>query len=263
MTEQLHGGVANFGKVVRDGDVVLRPAPHNTVTLRALLEQLATHGYPSPRPLELRDDGRDAFQFIPGETSMPPYQHEWVRSATTLIEIGGLLRSLHDITRDHVPSPHADWSIDLADPEGGPVICHNDVCIENVVVADDKVVGILDFDFAAPGRAVWDLAMTARYWVPLQDPISAAASRREDLNPFTRVRILADAYDADDETRRTFTDVLMLIEDVALRFVMSRVESGDQGFIDMWNDLGGQERSRRRMAWLSENLTRFDEALLR
>jgi Ser/Thr protein kinase RdoA (MazF antagonist) len=43
-------------------------------------------------------------------------------------------------------------------------VCHNDVCIENVVFDDRReAVGLLDFDFAAPGRAVRDLVHTARY----------------------------------------------------------------------------------------------------
>ncbi|MDJ0953203.1 MAG: phosphotransferase, partial [Acidimicrobiia bacterium] len=141
------------------------------------------------------------------------------------------------------------------------VICHNDVCIENVVFSDETVVGLLDFDFAAPGRPVWDLAMTARYWVPLQDPISAAATGRDHLDPFRRVRVMADAYGADDEIRETFTTVLMEIEEVALRFVTQRVDQGIEAFISMWNDLGGHERHRRKMTWLAEHRSRIDDAL--
>lgn len=226
MPEHLHGGIANIGKVVRDGDVVLRPAPDNASTLRTLLRHLAAHDYPSPRLLGRRGDSNEVFAFIPGEASTPPYPHTWVRSDSILIEMGRLLREFHDITRAYVAPPQAQWATDLADPRGGSVICHNDLCIENVVVSDGRVVGILDFDFAAPGRPVWDLAMTARYWVPLQDPLSAAASGREGLDPLSRVRLLADAYGADDEIRQTFTDVLLEIEDVALRFVLSRVDAG-------------------------------------
>lgn len=262
MVEELHGGVANAGRVVRDGDVVLRPAPENAKTLQALLGYLASRGFPSPHPLGLRDDGREALGFVPGETSTPPYPHEWVRSGETLKEIGRLLRSLHDATREFVSPPDAVWSPDLSDPHGGTVICHNDVCIENVVFSDGRAVGLLDFDFAAPGRPVWDLAMTARYWVPLQDPMSAAGSGREHLDPFARVRLLADAYGADDEIRREFTAVLMEIEEVALRFVLERVDDGVQAFVEMWKDLGGHQWHRRKLAWLGENRSGIDDALV-
>lgn len=95
-----------------------------------------------------------------------------------------------------------------------------------------------------------------------QDPTSAAVSGREHLDPFARVRLLADAYGADEETRREFTAVLMEIEEVALRFVMERVDDGVQAFVEMWNDLGGPQRHRRKMAWLGANLSRIDDALV-
>lgn len=54
------------------------------------------------------------------------------------------------------------------------MLCHNDVCPENVVFRNGRATALIDFDLAAPGRAVWDVAMTARYWVPMLDPTSAA-----------------------------------------------------------------------------------------
>ena len=51
----------------------------------------------------------------------------------------------------------------MADPEGGPVVCHNDVCLENVVFRNGEAVALLDFDFAAPGRPVYDLACFAAH----------------------------------------------------------------------------------------------------
>lgn len=261
MVEELQGGVANAGSVVRDGDVVLRPAPANVRTLHRLLEHLASREFPSPVPLGVREDGREALRFIAGETSMPPYPHQWVRSGDTLTQVGRLLRALHDATRGFAARSDSCWSRDLADPRGGAVICHNDICIENVVFSNGTVVGLLDFDFAAPGRPEWDLAMTARYWVPLQDPISAAASGRGSLDVFGRVRQLADAYGADDEIRQTFTAVLIEIEEVALQFVMERVDREVKAFVKMWNELGGNERQRRKMDWLRKSQLRIDDAL--
>jgi aminoglycoside phosphotransferase (APT) family kinase protein len=261
MPEQLHGGIDNAGKVVREGDVVLRPAPTNAQTLHPLFEFLASSGFPSPRPLGFRDDGREALQFIPGETSTPPYPHEWVTADETLKEIGRTLRALHDTTRGFVPVPDAVWTTDLADPQGGEVVCHNDVCIENVVISSGKVAGLLDFDFAAPGRPVWDLAMTARFWVPLRDPLSAAATNIDHLDPFERVRVLVDGYGANEQVRRDFTGALMETEEVALRFVLNRVNQEIPAFVEMWNDLGAYDWHHRKVAWLTNNRSRIDDAL--
>lgn len=43
------------------------------------------------------------------------------------------------------------------------MLCHNDVCPENVVFRDGRAAALIDFDLAAPGRALWDIAMTARH----------------------------------------------------------------------------------------------------
>ncbi len=56
----------------------------------------------------------------------------------------------------HVASASFDPSVcvsdETADPRGGTIVCHNDVCLENVVFRDGEAVGLLDFDFSAPGR---------------------------------------------------------------------------------------------------------------
>ena len=262
MPEQLEGGVANAGMVVRDGDVVLRPAPPNASTLHRLLDHLVSKGFPAPEPLDSRQDGREALRFIPGEVSVPPYPEPWVRSDSTLIEVGRFLRSYHEAVEGFVPTADAEWSSELADPSGGTLICHNDVCIENVVFEGGRTVGLLDFDFAAPGRPVWDLVMTARYWVPLLDPISADATGRGDLDVLARARILADAYGLEEADRGSFGSVLMEIEAVAFDFVLGRIERGETAFIRMWDELGGETRYQRKMAWLESQLPRFETALV-
>ena len=65
-------------------------------------------------------------------------------------------------TRRSASSPRRArrWSDEMRDPDplGDVVICHNDVCPENVVYRDGVAVALLDFDFAAPGRRVYDVA---------------------------------------------------------------------------------------------------------
>jgi len=260
MPEELAGGVANAGRVWRAGDIVVRPAPANAGTIHALLGHLASNRVPVPRPVGLLPDGMEAVAFIPGETSLPPYREEWIRSPHVVSEVGWALRSFHEATRDFVAPRDAFWSLELADPAGGPVICHNDVCIENVVFEDGQLVGLLDFDFAAPGRPIWDLAMTARYWAPLLDPESRSGTGREGLDPFDRLQVLIDAYDAGEADRSSFVEVLFEIEEVALAFVMARVGRGEEAFIEMWHGYGGYERHRRKMGWLEANRARLSDA---
>ncbi|HSM45866.1 MAG TPA: hypothetical protein VK969_12695, partial [Acidimicrobiia bacterium] len=64
------------------------------------------------------------------------------------------------------------------------------------------------------------------------------------------------------EIRRDFVAVLMEIEDVALRFVLERVEQGIPAFVEMWDHLGGYEWHHRKMRWLTDNRSRVEDALL-
>ena len=262
MPEQLEGGIGNAGMVIRDGDIVLRPAPANASTLHRLLDHLVAEGFPAPETVDSDQTGREALRYIHGEVSLPPYPEPWVRSDSTLIEVGRFLRSYHQAAAGFTPTPDAVWSQELADPSGGTLICHNDVCIENVVFEGGRTVGLLDFDFAAPGRPLWDLVMTARYWVPLLDPLSADATGRGNLDVLARMRILADAYGLLDTDRRSFASVVMEVEAVALHFVLGRIERGETAFIRMWDALGGETRYLRKMTWLEDQLPRIESGLL-
>lgn len=261
MPEELYGGVANAGEVVRDGDVVWRPAPENVDTLHSFLNHLASRGFTAPVPIEV-SEGREAVRFIEGDVSVPPYPEAWVRGDGTLRSVGRLLRSYHEAAWGFERDVDLEWSTELTDPSGGMVVCHNDVCIENVVFQDGDAIGLLDFDFAAPGRPIWDLVMAARYWVPLLDPESAASSGRDHLDVFFRLRQLVDAYGLDGEGRRSFEMVLEEAEEVAMRFVLGRMERGEKAFIDMWTNLGGEARYRRKRKWLRSALPEIRSALL-
>ncbi len=85
----------------------------------------------------------------------------------------------------------------MADPAGGTLLCHNDVCLENVVFRAGVAVGLLDFDFAAPGRPVYDLAAMARMCVPISDDAGAGQLGWHPADRPVRLRLVADTYGLD------------------------------------------------------------------
>jgi Phosphotransferase enzyme family len=88
-------------------------------------------------------------------------------SDDALISVARLLRGYHDAVDEFGTShPGLTWSTELADPAGGSVLCHNDLCPENVVFRDGRAVALLDFDYAGPGSRVWDVVATAAMWAP-------------------------------------------------------------------------------------------------
>ena len=189
------GGIANAGAVTRDGDHVLRPSNPHTPTIHAFLRFLREEGFTgASNPIGVDPDGRERLEYIAGDVAVPPYP-AWAQTDMALATAAALLRRLHDVSARYVPPPDATWSAEMADPAGGAVICHNDVCLENIVYRDQVAVGLLDFDFAAPGRRVHDLAAFARMCVPMDaDDDAVLLGRTPPFDPFRRLRIVADAY---------------------------------------------------------------------
>ncbi len=167
----------------------------------------------------------EVLEFCPGDVALSPYP-AWSNGVGALESVARLLRSFRDATLNFPVAEDARWSGGFADPQGGPVICHNDVCIENVVFEDQVAASLIDFDFAAPGRRVWDVAHTARYWVPLTDPDLPAARGRDITDPIGRLRVFVDAYGLDERERAQFVEVALEAEEVALTFVEEQVALG-------------------------------------
>jgi hypothetical protein len=129
------------------------------------------------------------------------------------------------------------------------------------VFRDGSAVGLIDFDYAAPGRPVYDLTQMARMCVPVDDQANAQQLGWVPTDRPARLRIVADAHGLDSGGRRL---LLELLSDSIARggeFVRRRVEAGDAPFIKMWNELGGQERFDRRRRWWADERAAFASAL--
>jgi hypothetical protein len=253
---ELQGGIANAGNVTRQGPHVLRPSNPHTASIHRFLTALHDSGFGGASvPVGVDHDGRERLVFIDGDVPVPPYP-AWARSDAALVSIAELIRRCHDGASGFDASG-CTWSAEMADPAGGPIICHNDVCLENVVFRDGIAVGLVDFDFAAPGRAVYDLAQFARMCVPIDDDVNAGRLGWTPADLPGRLRLVADAYGLDAEGRSELIEVLDDSISRGGEFVRRRVEAGDPNFIAMWNQLGGTERFDRRRRWWAEQRQRF------
>ncbi|NUP46226.1 MAG: phosphotransferase [Catenulispora sp.] len=258
--EVLGGGLANLGQVVRRGDVVERPAPPHAAALHAYLRALRDAGFDGvPEPKGLRG-GRETLSFVEGDVAVPPYP-EWPRADESIASVGRLLRRMHDVAAG-VPIPDARWPTEFADPgaDGDVVLCHNDVCLENVVFRDGEAVALIDFDFAAPGRPLWDLAFSAWYWVPMVPGEIRRVEGLDGLDVGRRLRLMVDAYGLDDAGRGAFLDLFPEVTETCRRFIAKRVAAGDPVFteIDAQRD---PQRWEKIHAWLAEHRGEFLAAL--
>src|SRR5713101_2555861 len=148
-------------------------------------------------------------------------------------------RGLHDATRTFDARGHS-WSDALADPMGGPLVCHNDVELSNVVFRDGIAVALIDFEAAAPGRPVYDLAQFARLCVPIEDDFDQSRMGWLHADRTARLRVVADAYGLDRvgraELLAAIDDAIDRIEDAVRRSV-----GDDPNAIAMVETTGGIE----------------------
>ncbi len=255
--EQLAGGIANLGKVVRIGDTVRRPVGAFTEAVFALLQHLHDVGFDNvPRPLGMDGQGREVLSFVEGDVPIPPFP-AWSMSEATLASVARLLRRYHEAAAGFDAGTHI-WNDELADPRGRASITHNDICPENVVFREGEAVALLDWDFAAPGRQLWDVAAVMSMWGPVHDP-SDPAPGMEGLDPFARARVIADAYGMDEEQRHEIPAIF--VDRLSISLVEKRAAAGEQAFIEMLERQGGAGRAQRRREWLEEHMGALRDAL--
>lgn len=257
--EVLGGGVANAGAVVREGAYVLRPANAHTRVVHDLLRWVRAAGFEGvPEPVGVEPDGRERLVYIPGDVPVPPFP-AWIQTDRALASIAALLAGFHQAAEGFDAEPLA-WSREMADPLPGNTICHNDVCPENVVFRDGVAAALLDFDFVAPGRHLYDLAGLANMCVPLDTEQDAAVWGWGPVDPGRRLRVLADGYGL-PPGREELVDVIEQRMSSGNDFVRRRVERGEEAFVEMWGRMGGGARYERRVAWFRANRGRFIDAL--
>jgi aminoglycoside phosphotransferase (APT) family kinase protein len=224
-----------------------------------LLDHLRGSGFDgAPSVLGRDPEGRDVYGWIDGDVPIPPYP-AWALAEEALVSTSRLIRRLHDALSDFEAPPEASWSNERSDPRGGPLICHTDICPENVVFREGQAIAILDFDFASPGRRVWDLAMAARMWIPLrprpdEGPSDATLCAR-------RLGRLVAGYGLEPDDHEEFVDAIIEAQRVGNAFVRRHVEAGEPGFVAMWDGRGGAEWFDGVTAWMEGQRGLWLEAL--
>jgi hypothetical protein len=258
--ERLEGGIANAGRVVRVGGHVLRPATEHTGSIHAFLRAVRAAGFDgATRPVGIEDDGRERLEFVDGDVALLPYP-DWSQTDEALASVARLLRRLHDASEAFDPSA-LTWNTALADPAGGPLVVHNDIEPSNVVFRAGEAIAFLDFEFAAPGRRVYDLAQLARLWVPIDSDVDRSRQGWHAADHAARLRLVADSYRLDRAGR---AELLPAIDDALDRIeaaLRQSVDAGDAVTVAVWNRTGGRDRFDRRRRWWAEHRDRFAAAL--
>jgi hypothetical protein len=197
----LVGGTLN--SVVRAGDTVRRPVGQWTPTIHALLRHVRSRGFDlAPDPLGIDELGREILTYLPGTTvgwSLP--WPEIIRSDDLLVQVGQATARYHRAVADFRPAGTVPWQTGSAELGASEIVCHHDLAPYNVVIAEGRLLGIIDWDLAGPGTPRADLAFVAWQWVPLQGPlVTRFLGWEAPPDRVRRLRLLLDAYGLEDRT---------------------------------------------------------------
>jgi hypothetical protein len=253
----LYGGLTNAGLVSRVGQTVRRPRRPNSPATWALFDHLERIGFDgAPRFLGIDDRGREMLSFIPGEAAIEPHQ-DWALTDQALVSVAELLRRYHDAVGSFAATGHT-WPefVPAAFREG--IISHNDPNLDNVIFSGGVAVGLIDFDLASPGSAVWDVACAARLWAPLRVERDTPAPLQG--RSLERLRIFVDAYGLCRRDRSRVVDATIHTHERCYRVIHAALGAGHETFGRMWQE-GGELRADRTRRWLGSHGPQMRAAL--
>ena len=257
--EVLTGGVANPGAVVRVGDTVRRPRRRQSTSVHGFLRHLVDEGLEGsvPTPFGFDEQDREVLSYIEGHIHLPP-ETAWSAGDDLLVSVAELQARLHAVARSYVASADDVWDDEIgvgyypAEAEG-PLVCHNDLCVENVVTRDGRAVGFIDFDYARPVDPLFDIAVAVRHWAPVRAPVDLAAVDVE-VDVLARFRAFTDEHGLDRRARERVVELIGAFLDRAHDNVQRLAAAGVGGFAAMVAD-GYVDQNRRSADWLRTNAT--------
>jgi Ser/Thr protein kinase RdoA (MazF antagonist) len=253
---QLHGGTANRGLVVRQGDTVRRPLRPTSAATHALLRHLEDVGFDgSPRLLGIDSQDREVLTYIPGEAVTPPYP-EWSLSDEVLRGVAQLLRRYHEAAAGFDAAAR-QWTWVPPAAFDGDLACHNDLNLDNVIFRNGQPVALIDFDLASRGSVAWDVAGAIRLWAPLRPDIYISDSRRGQS--LARLRTFVEAYGAPDLDAEHLVWAVRMNHDWMYRLIQDGAKKGNLGFADYWRQAAHRVAATR--TWYEDHHTSLVRAL--
>jgi len=225
----------NVSTVVRVGDTVRRTTGPWSPAVHELLLHLEAVGFSyAPRFLGIDERGREVLTFIPGETvGVTEPWPQWAWSDETLTQVAHILRDYHAAVETFRLSQPMVWRFVTAAVGAGEVVCHNDVAPYNLVMRDGRVVGIIDWDLAAPAAPTADLAFAAWTFAPIMtNAHELMLGGPSDV--VRRLRLLCDTYGLEDRTG--FVDEIAVRMRASIEGVEAKAAAGEDAFVRLVRD---------------------------
>ncbi len=165
--------------IVRVGNTVRRPPKGHVAFVHELLLFLEDQDFPfAPRFLGMDSRGRDILSYLEGQT-WPDSGAEL--SDDLLVQAAQAIRQYHDLTAG---SPLS---------QGYEIVAHHELGPHNSIFQDGHLIGFIDWDDAAPGTRLRDLANAVYNYVDVSHWSNQEASEQA-----RRILLMCVAYGWND-----------------------------------------------------------------
>ncbi|MFJ4933795.1 phosphotransferase [Streptomyces pseudovenezuelae] len=213
MEESVLGGGA-VNEVVRVGDTVRRSPSERSGFVRELLALFEDAGWRgAPRFLGADACGRETFGYIAGRAAVTAPERAAARTDEALTEVARLVRAFHDLTHGRALAGDRD------------VVCHHDLAPKNTVYAAGRPVAFIDWDLAAPGERIHDLAHVCWQYLDLGPGVTDVRATAR------RIRLICDAYGLDE--RDGLLDTVLWWQDRCWRGIEAGALRGERAMIGL------------------------------
>lgn len=224
------------GKIFKIGNLVSRPLNPWTPTIHAYLNHLHNQGIDFvPKPYSIdHKTGIEQVSFVEGEVCNYPLNSAFA-SETALISAAKLLRKMHDASVSFLNQLNGDERWMLPAYNQPEIICYADYAPYNVVVKNQQVVGIIDFDTCHPNTRIWDIAYAIYRWAPINRP-DADDIFGTPAQHIIRAKQFCDAYGMDANTRHQVVPIMVKRLQKMVDYIITEAEKGNEDFIKNMRD---------------------------
>ena len=205
------------------------------------------------QPLGIDERGREVLSFVPGTVPWPD-RFDLLEPRQRLAQAAKLIREFHDAVTGFVPPAAARWQVLIPAEEECEIIAHHDLAPWNLVVGPRWA--FIDWDLAAPGTRLWDVAYAVHGFVPL-----SANPRWQHRDAGSRVRVFADVYRLDESQRCELVRMLARRTRAMHEFLARQAKARVQPWAGMW-DTGHGDAWQADADYIEAHQTAWAAALL-
>ena len=180
--------------------------------------------------LGLDDRGREILTYAEGMAAWPWDAFAPLATDAALARVAERINAYHAAVAGFAPPPDAAWNPIAPHAPGrlggAELICHNDFAPWNLIIGPDSALTFIDWDLAAPGARLSDLAYAARGFVPLiPDPPYPIAYTR-------RLALLCEVWRVKPAD---LIDAILWRGEVDFTNLRTRAEAGEEPWRSIWN----------------------------